>query len=150
MNRNVEIRGGRDDQNKNEAKKPQLSDLRESGAIEQDADIVCFIHRPDYYRITEDVEGRSLIGVAQIIIAKHRNGATDDIDLYFAKDFAMFVNGRKEYEELVALSANEKIPYTTLGSKTNRKKSVNNTDTQVYQDNEDNSSSENNGDIPPF
>lgn len=108
LNRNVESRGGGSGDNRLEAKKPQLSDLRESGAIEQDADIVCFIHRPEYYKITEDPNtGRSLKGIAQIIIAKHRNGATDDVDLYFAQNHAMFVNKLEEYDRLMAQSQNE-------------------------------------------
>ncbi|WP_319272939.1 replicative DNA helicase [uncultured Draconibacterium sp.] len=73
-----------------EGKRPQLSDLRESGAIEQDADIVCFIHRPEYFGITEDESGNSLLGVAEIIIAKHRNGATADVPLRFQKEMARF------------------------------------------------------------
>jgi replicative DNA helicase len=81
LNRSVESREG---------KRPQLSDLRESGAIEQDADIVTFIHRPEYYGITEDDSGNSLIGVAEIIIAKHRNGATGDVHLAFKKELAKF------------------------------------------------------------
>lgn len=81
LNRSVESREG---------KRPQLSDLRESGAIEQDADIVTFIHRPEYYGITEDDSGNSLIGVAEIIIAKHRNGATGDVHLSFKKELAKF------------------------------------------------------------
>ena len=81
LNRSVESREG---------KRPQLSDLRESGAIEQDADIVTFIHRPEYYGITEDESGNSLIGVAEIIIAKHRNGATGDVHLSFKKELAKF------------------------------------------------------------
>lgn len=119
LNRNVESRGGGND-NKLEAKKPQLSDLRESGAIEQDADMVCFIHRPEYYRITEDPNtGTNLLGVAQVIIAKHRNGATDDVDLFFANDYAMFVNTRQEYERLKAKASNQTT--TLLSSKTNKK-----------------------------
>jgi len=73
-----------------EGKRPQLSDLRESGAIEQDADIVCFIHRPEYFGITEDESGNSLLGVAELIIAKHRNGATADVHLRFQKAMARF------------------------------------------------------------
>jgi replicative DNA helicase len=73
-----------------EGKRPQLSDLRESGAIEQDADIVCFIHRPEYFGITEDEAGNSLLGVAELIIAKHRNGATADVHLKFQKHMAKF------------------------------------------------------------
>jgi len=76
----------------NKDSRPQLSNLRESGAIEQDADIVCFIHRPEYYKIYEDNEGNSLIGVAEIIIAKHRNGAVEDVKLHFEKRFAKFTD----------------------------------------------------------
>jgi len=72
------------------SKKPQLSDLRESGAIEQDADLVLFIYRPEYYKIMEDEEGNTTEGKAQIIIAKHRNGATDEIWLQFISRFARF------------------------------------------------------------
>jgi replicative DNA helicase len=86
LNRGVEGRAGA------EGKRPQLSDLRESGAIEQDADMVCFIHRPEYYKITEDEQGNSLIGMGEIIIAKHRNGATGDVRLRFRGELARFEN----------------------------------------------------------
>ena len=75
-----------------ESKRPQLSNLRESGSIEQDADIVCFIHRPDYYKIYSDENGNDLRGKAEIIIAKHRNGSTGDVTLEFKKEFARFQN----------------------------------------------------------
>lgn len=91
LNRGVEGRTGA------EGKRPQLSDLRESGAIEQDADMVCFIHRPEYYKIFEDEKGNSLIGLAEIIIAKHRNGATADVLLRFKSEFARFQNVDDEY-----------------------------------------------------
>ncbi|MFN4253554.1 MAG: replicative DNA helicase [Saprospiraceae bacterium] len=84
LSRAVETRGG--------SKRPQLSDLRESGAIEQDADIVGFIYRPEYYQILEDENGQSLKGVAEIIIAKHRNGALDTVRLKFTDTFAKFGN----------------------------------------------------------
>ncbi len=84
LSRAVEVRGG--------SKRPQLSDLRESGAIEQDADIVSFIYRPEYYQILEDENGQSLKGVAEFIIAKHRNGALDTIKLKFTDTFAKFSN----------------------------------------------------------
>lgn len=71
---------------------PRLSDLRDSGAIEQDADIVCFIHRPEYYGIQEDENGESTAGIAKVIIAKYRNGATGTIDLKFISRFAAFEN----------------------------------------------------------
>ncbi len=84
LSRAVETRGG--------SKKPQLSDLRESGAIEQDADMVTFIYRPEYYGILEDENGASLKGVAEFIIAKHRHGALDTIKLKFTADYAKFGN----------------------------------------------------------
>ncbi len=84
LNRGVENREG------NEGKRPQLSDLRESGAIEQDADMVIFVHRPEYYRIYEDDKGRDLRGKAEIIIAKHRKGATDIITLRFKGEYTRF------------------------------------------------------------
>jgi replicative DNA helicase len=85
LNRGVENRTGLQN------KRPQLADLRESGAIEQDADIVAFIHRPEYYGFAQDEEGNSLEGIAEIIISKHRNGALDDVRLSFKKHFAKFV-----------------------------------------------------------
>ncbi len=86
LSRTVESRPG---------KRPQLSDLRESGAIEQDADIVSFIFRPEYYKIPvwdNDPEGEETTteNQAEIIIAKHRNGATADVRLSFMKNFARF------------------------------------------------------------
>jgi replicative DNA helicase len=84
LNRSVESRSG--------DKRPQLSDLRESGAIEQDADMVLFIHRPEYYGITTDSDGQSLLNMAEIIIAKHRNGATGSVHLKFKKEFAKFMD----------------------------------------------------------
>ena len=66
LSRAVEVRGG--------SKRPQMSDLRESGAIENDADIILFPYRPEYYQITEDEEGNSLAGVAELIIGKNRHG----------------------------------------------------------------------------
>lgn len=85
LNRGVENREGSD-------KRPQLSDLRESGAIEQDADMVLFIHRPEYYKIYQDEAGRDLRGKAEIIIAKHRNGAVGNILLTFRGEYARFQN----------------------------------------------------------
>lgn len=82
LSRAVEVRGG--------SKRPQLSDLRESGSIEQDADIVAFIYRPEYYGIDEDEEGQSLKGTAEVIVAKHRHGALKTIRLRFIDEFARF------------------------------------------------------------
>ncbi len=86
LNRGVEGRTGYD------GKRPQLADLRESGAIEQDADMVCFIHRPEYYKLETDNEGNSTKGIALIIVAKHRNGAVDDATLKFKGSYAKFMN----------------------------------------------------------
>lgn len=86
LNRGVENREGE------EGKRPQLSDLRESGAIEQDADMVCFIHRPEYYKIYTSADGTDLRGMAEIIIAKHRNGAVGDVRLRFIGQYTRFQN----------------------------------------------------------
>jgi replicative DNA helicase len=69
-------------------KKPLLSDLRESGSIEQDADVVAFIHRPEYY----DRDNEELKGIAEIIVAKQRNGPTDTIKLAFLADYTTFAD----------------------------------------------------------
>lgn len=76
LSRSVESRPGN-------SKRPMLSDLRESGSIEQDADMVIFLYRPEYYGLTEDEEGRSTEGMAEVIIAKHRNGSTDTVLMNF-------------------------------------------------------------------
>lgn len=86
LSRAVEQRPGE------EGKRPQLSDLRESGAIEQDADMVLFVHRPEYYHIYEDPNGNSLKGMALICIAKHRKGATKDVTLSFKGEYTRFAN----------------------------------------------------------
>ncbi|MHC5353053.1 replicative DNA helicase [Myroides sp. LJL115] len=86
LSRAVETRGT--------SKRPLLSDLRESGAIEQDADIVSFIYRPEYYKIDEwdDEERTPTQGQAEFIIAKHRNGGLDNIRLKFLGQFGKFDN----------------------------------------------------------
>jgi replicative DNA helicase len=83
LSRAVETRGG--------DKRPMLSDLRESGAIEQDADIVCFLYRPEYYKIHEDEHG-STLGIGEVIVAKHRNGAVDTVRLRFIPELAKFAD----------------------------------------------------------
>jgi len=83
LNRSVEARP---------SKKPLLSDLRESGAIEQDADMVLFIYRPEYYKQDKDADGENLQGLAEISIAKHRNGSLKDINLKFISQYAKFVD----------------------------------------------------------
>ena len=86
LSRAVETRGT--------SKRPLLSDLRESGAIEQDADIVSFIYRPEYYKIDvwDDDEQSPTEGQAEFIVAKHRNGGLDNIRLKFLGKFGKFDN----------------------------------------------------------
>ncbi|MFN3760515.1 MAG: replicative DNA helicase [Algoriphagus aquaeductus] len=84
LSRAVETRGG--------DKRPQLSDLRESGAIEQDADMVMFLYRPEYYGITEDDGGASTQGVGEVIIAKHRNGSLENVKLRFIGKYTKFTD----------------------------------------------------------
>lgn len=91
LNRGVETRGG--------SKKPILADLRESGAIEQDADMVLFVFRHEVYDIDVDDAGRPTAGMANLIIAKHRNGALGEVRLRFKKECAKFEDPDIFYEE---------------------------------------------------
>lgn len=92
LSRAVEQRGGN--------KRPQLSDLRESGSIEQDADVVCFLYRPEYYGITTDDEtGQSTTGMAEVIVGKQRNGPTGNVRLQFIKEYARFENLSSIYND---------------------------------------------------
>ena len=109
LNRTVENREGLD------GKRPQLSDLRESGAIEQDADMVLFVHRPEYYHIFTDEKGNDLRGMAQIIIAKHRKGATGDVLLNFRGEFTRFQDPQKSSAPLPDAPYGSEI----IGSKIN-------------------------------
>lgn len=84
LSRAVETRGG--------DKKPMLSDLRESGSIEQDADMVMFLYRPEYYGLTTYEDGTNTQGVAEVIIAKQRNGPVGDVKLQFVNKFAKFMD----------------------------------------------------------
>ncbi len=95
LNREVEKKGN---------KRPQLSDLRESGNIEQDADIVCFIHRPEKYGILEDEDGNSTIGLLNLIIAKNRNGAIGDITLWTDDSFNNLREEKNIIPELIDLT----------------------------------------------
>lgn len=89
LNREVESREGID------GVRPKLSDLHESHTIEQDADVVCLIHRPEYYKIYTDANGNDLRGLAEIIVAKNRNGKTGNIRLKFNGACASFENSDK-------------------------------------------------------
>ena len=129
LNRGVESREGL------EGKRPQLSDLRESGAIEQDADMVIFVHRPEYYHIYQDDNGRDLHGMAQIIIAKHRKGATGDVLLTFRGEFTRFEN--PEEGRLGRRKNNDSNDGEILGSRVNGDQSddPNQSPFANYQDN---------------
>lgn len=112
LSRAVETRGG--------DKRPQLSDLRESGAIEQDADMVMFIHRPEYYNITEDENGGSTLGVAELIIAKHRNGPVDSAKTRYIGQFTKFADLDMLDQNLDYGSASNKLsPATDFDSQSN-------------------------------
>lgn len=94
LSRAVETRGG--------DKKPQLSDLRESGSIEQDADMVCFLYRPEYYNITADENGNSTVGIGEVIIAKNRSGSLDTVQLKFIGKFTKFCDLDSYFEPVQA------------------------------------------------
>jgi replicative DNA helicase len=91
LNRGVETRSATG------SKRPLLSDLRESGAIEQDADIVSFIYRPEYYKLESWEDGTSTTNQAEIIIAKHRNGGLEDVRLKFEGKFTRFSDLDNDY-----------------------------------------------------
>ena len=110
LNRSVETRSGN--------KRPQLSDLRESGAIEQDADLVIFIHRPEKYGLIEDEDGNSTKGIAEIMVTKHRNGPVGDIFLRFREEMAKFIE--PEALEFGEEADNNPFSTMTVGSKMNR------------------------------
>ena len=99
LSRAVETRGG--------SKEPMLSDLRESGAIEQDADMVMFIFRPEYYNIPTYEDGSSTMGMADLIIAKHRSGSTGRVRLKFTPQYAKFENPMKTMQSSNEIPANE-------------------------------------------
>ena len=110
LSRAVETRGS--------SKRPLLSDLRESGAIEQDADIVSFIYRPEYYKIEEwdDDEQSPTEGQAEFIIAKHRNGSLESIRLKFIATLGKFDNLEQysgSYDDLPSKMNHDDNPFQT-------------------------------------
>lgn len=116
LSRSVETRGG--------DKKPLLSDLRESGAIEQDADIVSFIYRPEYYGLTTDEEtGDSLEGIGEFIIAKHRNGSLETVKLRFIGQYAKFENLDSFSDpSMISMSPNNEFDSSAGGTMTMQSK----------------------------
>jgi len=92
-------------------KRPMLSHLRESGAIEQDADVVIFLYRPEYYGITQfNNSGDSTEGIAEIIISKQRNGPVGDVKLRFIKEYARFENLDLYHNDVTPTYGNENQP----------------------------------------
>lgn len=111
LNRSVEMRGG--------TKRPQLSDLRESGAIEQDADMVVFIHRQEKFGLFTFEDGSSTKGIAEIILSKNRNGPVDDVKLRFVEEKAQFVD-LEDYEIEDNPESSDQFKSMTFGSKMNQ------------------------------
>ena len=110
LSRAVETRGG--------PRRPQLSDLRESGAIEQDADMVMFLYRPEYYDIDQDEHGNSTNGIAELIIAKHRNGQTGTVKLKFISHLAKF-KSLDEFDKALSEASTDPSEGYTRPSKMN-------------------------------
>lgn len=103
------------------SKKPQLSDLRESGSLEQDADLVMFLYRPEYYGITVDDDGNSTEGIAEVIIAKHRNGRVGSEQLMFIPHLTKFI---QPTESLFYEKKNEEAPFGSTASTTQQNRSI--------------------------
>ena len=118
LSRMVETRGG--------DKRPMLSDLRESGAIEQDADIVSFIYRPEYYGFTDHEEGLDTNGLAEFILAKHRHGGLGTVHMKFVKrlakfeDYNAFADNGFSSDSIPANTAFSDSGTITVGSKMNK------------------------------
>jgi len=122
LSRAVETRGG--------DKRPQLSDLRESGSIEQDADMVMFLYRPEYYGMTEDENGLPLTGVGEVIIAKHRNGSLENVRIKFIGKYTKFadmdaLDFSGGFGNNSGLSSFDSGGTITMGSKLNEDTSLN-------------------------
>ncbi len=118
LSRAVETRTGE--------KKPQLSDLRESGAIEQDADLVLGLYRPEYYGFHQDAQGQSTQGLAEIIVMKNRHGPTETVQVKFVNQYGKFTDMdifNADFNSFVANkpmhNGGEQNSFTTLGSKMN-------------------------------
>jgi len=111
MNRNSDTDK---DRNSLIGKRPRLSDLRDSGTLCDDADIVCFIFRPEYYHLTEDAQGNSLIGIAEIILEKNRNGYATSTNLSFKQEYCKF-------QDLIEDNLTENNPFYYTNFMTNNR-----------------------------
>jgi len=119
LNRSVEMRSG--------DKRPQLSDLRESGAIEQDADMVLFINRPEKYGLMEFADGTPAAGMGELILAKHRNGALADVKVRFRGELAKFEDLEEDVLGLMPTDdGGENSGVITMGSRMNEEPGGNN------------------------
>ncbi len=96
------------------SKRPMLSDLRESGAIEQDADMVLFLYRPEYYGLDQDEDGNSTAGIGEVIIAKHRNGEVGKVPLRFIGKYVKFTDLEDGYMGGNTGSNNAADPFSSL------------------------------------
>jgi len=129
LSRAVETRGGN--------KRPMLSDLRESGAIEQDADLVLFLYRPEYYGMDELDDGTPSKGLAEVIIAKHRNGPTGSVITRFVGQYAKFINLQESDPLFAGLTplqdaiGESEVKTITLKSSMNDKEKKDNNDSEV-------------------
>jgi len=121
LSRATETRGG--------DKRPQLSDLRESGSIEQDADMVMFLYRPEYYHIDEDEAGNSTRGIGEVIVAKHRNGSLDTVKLRFVGQFTKFMDLETDFSDSSTTKSWSSFPSSSGGQEFVTLPSKMNTDT---------------------
>src|SRR6202000_1307862 len=101
-----------------ESKVPQLSDLRESGAIEQDADMVMFLYRPEYYGINNDAMGETIEGETHINIAKHRNGSLGSVKVRFIKEYQRFVDLEDNFGQFAPQAPRGDNPSAGIGRDT--------------------------------
>ncbi|HSR40582.1 MAG TPA: DnaB-like helicase C-terminal domain-containing protein, partial [Longimicrobiales bacterium] len=92
-------------------RRPQLSDLRESGSIEQDADLVMFLYRPEYYFGSVDKDGNNIEGKSELIVGKQRNGPTGVVNLYFHKAYTRFDSVARDQTEEAASGAGADMPF---------------------------------------
>ena len=129
LNRGVEARTG-------DNKRPMLADLRESGAIEQDADMVILLHRPEYYNILQDEEGNSTLGVAELIVAKNRNGQTGTVKVNFKGEYMKFEDFEYVYEDSTHLAKEDDPLYgeTIESEKTEKKRPTKKTPKKEIED----------------
>lgn len=142
LSRAVETRGGE--------KRPQLSDLRESGSIEQDADMVIFLYRPEYYGITQDEAGNSVSGIGEVILAKNRSGSLDTVQLRFIGKYTKFADVDAFYSPSDAPSDRGSFPVDNPIEKFEERSAPLNTTFRSKANNLGDFNYQSPGDEPPF